>query len=293
MILEWLKALLYGVLEGVTEWLPISSTGHLILLEELLPFAFSRDNVLLAEFGEMFDVVIQLGAILAVIVLFWQRLFPFSKHQTTTQRRSVRTLWLHLLLASLPAALIGVLGDKLLAHWSGRDLDAWCYNAPTVALMLILYGVAFLLVERMRRNRLPTIHTTDEISHRTTLLIGCFQALSIIPGTSRSGATILGAMTLGLSRTAAAEFSFFLAIPAMVGASAIKLHGFFDYLSRSGVTLPPDAWILLLLGCVTSFLVSLVAIRFLTDFVKRHSFAPFGIYRIALGTVVLLWWCIK
>ena len=293
MVLEWLKALLWGLIEGVTEWLPVSSTGHLILFESLFPFAFCSDRDLLAEFCEMLEVVIQLGAILAVVVLFWERLFPFSKEQTSVQRGGIRSLWLRLAIASIPAALVGTAGDRLLEKCSGRDIDGWLYNAPTVALMLILYGIAFLLVERNAKKRGQNNQTVEMISYRTATLIGCFQALSIVPGTSRSGATILGAILVGTSRTAAAEFSFFLAIPAMVGASAIKILGFVGYLQQSCVSVPIDAWIVLTVGCVTSFLVSMVAIRFLTDFVKRHSFAAFGVYRIVLGAVVLLWWLIK
>ena len=293
MILEWLKALLWGLIEGVTEWLPISSTGHLILFESLFPFAFCSDQDLLSEFCEMLEVVIQLGAILAVILLYWRRLFPAFGQQSRAQRTEARLLWLRLAIASIPAALIGTLGDRLLEQFSGKDIDGWLYNAPTVALMLIVYGVAFLLVERKSKRRIENSRTAEEISYRTAALIGCFQALSIVPGTSRSGATILGAILLGTSRTAAAEFSFFLAIPAMLGASAIKVYGFIDYLQCSHTPVPTDAWMILALGCVTAFWVSTVAIRFLTDFVKKHSFAAFGVYRIVLGATVLLWWCIR
>lgn len=290
MVLEWLKALLWGLIEGVTEWLPISSTGHLILFESMIPFAFSSNPDLLAAFCEMFEVVIQLGAILAVAVLYRKRLFPCLKKQSRIDQNEHRSLWPRLVIASIPAALIGTVGDRLLEMYSGKDLDGWLYNEPTVALMLILYGVAFLAVERNTQERTPKYTTVADFSYRTAFGIGCFQALSIVPGTSRSGATILGAILLGASRTAAAEFSFFLAIPAMVGASAIKILGFVGYLRETSLLIPPDAWLVLTIGCVTSFLISTVVIRFLTDFVKRHSFAAFGVYRIALGAVVLLWW---
>ncbi len=291
MVLEWLKALFWGLVEGVTEWLPVSSTGHLILIGDRIPFAFSQDKALLSEFSEMLEVIIQLGAILAVVCLFWGRLFPFGKQKSPAERRRGRGLWLRLAVASIPAALIGTVGDRLLERWTGRDLDAWLYNAPVVAAMLIVYGVAFLLTERFLTGRLQKQQDAETISLRTALAVGCFQALAIVPGTSRSGATILGGRLLGLSRTTAAEFSFFLAVPAMLGAGAVKLFGFFGYVAECGTRVPGDAWIVLAIGFVTAFLVSLVTIRFLTDFVKKHSFAPFGVYRIALGAAVLAVGC--
>ena len=289
-ILEWLKALLYGIVEGITEWLPISSTGHLILIQDLLPFAFTSDAVFLEEFSEMFQVVIQLGAILAVVVLFWHRLWPFSHKKNAQEKRGTWTLWGKVIVASIPAALIGIVGDKLLEKATGKDIDGWLYHSVVVAAALIVYGVAFILLERFHHGKLANVDTVDDISWKNAFFIGAFQALSIVPGTSRSGSTILGAMMLGLSRTAAAEFSFFMAIPAMVGASGIKVLGFVDYLSESGVSVPFDAWITLAIGCAVSFIVSMIAIRFLMDFVKKHSFAPFGVYRIALGVLVLIWW---
>ena len=289
MILEWLKALLYGVVEGITEWLPISSTGHLILFEDLLPFAFTDDKVFLDEYFEMFQVVIQLGAILAVVVLFWGRLWPFSRQKTKEEKRGVWSLWFKVIVASIPAAVIGIVGDKILEKVTGYDIDHWLYTPAVVAAALIVYGVAFILLEHFHKGKMARVETVDRISYRHALLIGAFQSLSIVPGTSRSGSTILGAMSLGLSRTAGAEFSFFMAIPVMVGASGIKLLGFFDYLSETQISVPLDAWIALAIGCAVSFVVSLVAIRFLMDFVKKHSFASFGIYRIVLGAVVLIW----
>ncbi len=290
MFIEWLKALLYGVVEGITEWLPVSSTGHLILIQDLLPFAFTSDQAFLEEFSEMFQVVIQLGAILAVVVLFWGKLWPFSRTKSKEEKQRTWSLWFKVVVASIPAALIGIVGDAILEKVSGKDIDGWLYNSAVVAAALIVYGIAFIVLEHFRRGNLPLVDTVNDISYKDAFLIGAFQALSIVPGTSRSGSTILGSMILGLSRTAGAEFSFFMAIPAMVGASGIKVLGFVDYLGESGVSVPVDAWITLAVGCVVSFAVSMVAIRFLMDFVKKHSFAPFGIYRIALGVLVLIWW---
>lgn len=289
MMLEFLKALLYGIVEGVTEWLPISSTGHLILLGEWLPFRFTDDVMLAAAFWEMFEVMIQLGAILAVIVRYWRRLCPFGAQKSHAERRQSWALWGKVALGCLPAALVGVLGDRLLERWTAKDLHGWLYSSTVVAVALIVYGVAFLWVERWREGRACTVSCTEVLSCRTAWQIGLFQALSLVPGTSRSGATILGAMLLGLSRPAAAEFSFFLAVPVMAGAGGIKALGFASFLKGSGSALPSVAWGLLAVGCVTAFAVSAVSIRFLTDHVKRHRFSVFGYYRIALGALVLLY----
>lgn len=287
---EILKSVLYGIVEGITEWLPISSTGHLILLENWLPFAFSEDKVLLEEFWEMFEVVIQLGAILAVVVMFWSRLWPFTSQKSTEEKRSTCRLWGKVLIASIPAALAGIVFDKVLEELSGKDIDGWLYNAVVVAVALIVYGIAFLVIERINRGRAPRVETVEEMSFGTALTIGCFQALSIVPGTSRSGSTILGSMLLGVSRTAAAEFSFFMAIPVMLGASGIKALGFLSWIMETDASVPLMAWITLLVGCLVSFAVSMIAIRFLMEFVKRHSFSVFGIYRIVLGALVILLW---
>ena len=287
MILEWLKAVLYGIVEGVTEWLPVSSTGHLILIEDWLPFAFVDNAAFLAEFGEMFQVVIQLGAIFAVVILFFGKLWPFFKSKSVEEKRATWSLWFKVIVASIPAALVGIVGDKILEKLSGRDIDGWLYNSIVVAAALIAYGVAFIVVEHFHRQKISKIESVEQISYKTAFLIGLFQTLSIVPGTSRSGSTILGAMLLGLSRTAGAEFSFFMAIPAMVGASGIKLLGFGSWVAEQGIAVPTDAWVVLAIGFLVSFLVSLAAIRFLMDFVKKHSFAPFGVYRIALGILVL------
>ncbi|MBQ7391134.1 MAG: undecaprenyl-diphosphate phosphatase [Clostridia bacterium] len=288
ILFELLKAILYGIVEGITEWLPISSTGHLILVEDWLPFAFSNDPVFVDEFWEMFGVVIQLGAILAVVVLFWSRLVPFGKNKTETEKRNTWRLWGRVLIASLPAALVGIVGDKLLEKFTGKDIDGWAYNSIVVAVALIVYGIAFIVIEKKNAQKTPNVSQIEEISIKNALAIGAFQALSIIPGTSRSGSTILGSMLVGISRTAAAEFSFFMAIPVMVGASGIKALGFLSYAAESETTVPALAWIVLFVGCAVSFAVSMAAIRFLMDFVKKHSFAPFGIYRIALGALVLI-----
>jgi len=287
-IFEILKAILYGIVEGITEWLPISSTGHLILVEDWLPFAFSNDPIFTAEFWEMFQVVIQLGAILAVVVLFWEKLWPFSKQKSNEQKRNTWRLWLRVLVASLPAAFAGIVIDEVLEALTSKDIDGWLYNSTVVAVALIVYGVAFVLIERVNKNKTARVGSLEELSFRTALCIGAFQALSIVPGTSRSGSTILGSMLMGVSRTAAAEFSFFMAIPVMVGASGIKALGFLSYVGEASVSVPAMAWVTLAVGCIVSFAVSMLAIRFLMDFVKKHSFAPFGVYRIVLGVIVLL-----
>ena len=289
LFFEILKAILYGIVEGITEWLPVSSTGHLILLGEWLPFTFTNNTELMAEFSEMFDVVIQLGAILAVICLFWGKLCPFGKSKTAEEKRVTWKLWSRVLIASIPAAVVGIVFDKILEKVSGKDINGWLYNAYVVAAALIVYGIAFIVIEKVnsKRSIAPSVVSVEDISCKKAFAVGMFQALSIVPGTSRSGSTILGSMFLGLSRTAAAEFSFFMAIPAMVGASGIKALGFVKYVLESSVSVPVEAWIILAVASVVSFAVSMAAIRFLMDFVKRHSFASFGVYRIILGALVL------
>ncbi len=273
--LDWLKIIFLGIVEGITEWLPISSTGHLILVDALWK---SDGAVLTAEFMEMFTVVIQFGAILAVIWLYFGKLLPFS---TRAQRASGAPLWRKdrlamwgkIVVSCLPAALIGLPFDD----W----LDEHLYNPTTVAVTLIVYGVAFLFVERMNRSRKPRAQSIDEITVRDALFIGAFQVLALIPGTSRSGATILGGILLGLSRETAAEYTFFLAIPVMFGASLLKLLKF-------GWAFTAPQLAALLLGMAVSFLVSVLAIRFLMGYLKKHDFTAFGYYRIALGIPVLL-----
>lgn len=275
MILEFLKALLFGIVEGVTEWLPISSTGHLILLNEFINLKMSD------EFLKMFDVVIQLGAILAVIVLFFHKLNPFSPKKDARQKQRTWQLWAKVIVAILPSGIVGVLLDD----W----MEAHLHTAVVVALMLILYGFAFIYVERKHQGHAPKIKNVYEIDYKTALLIGAFQCLSLIPGTSRSGSTILGGIIVGASRAAASEFSFFMAIPTMVGASGIKLLKFL----KSGVGATGTEIGVLIIGCLVSFLVSLVVIRKLMNYVRKHSFSAFGIYRIALGIVVLLYFAVK
>ena len=295
MIWELLKAVLFGIVEGITEWLPVSSTGHLILLDEFLKLKVAPElgGVFAEEYMSMFEVVIQLGAILAVVVMFFGKLNPFSPKKNMEEKKGTWSLWGKVVIASVPAALIGVVGDKLLEKATGKDIDGWIYNAVTVAAALIVYGILFIVIEKIQKNKIPTVEQVDDVSYGQALLIGCFQTLSIVPGTSRSGSTILGARFLGISRPAAAEFSFFLGIPAMVGASLLKGYGFFDYVSESGVSVPILAWAVLAVASVVAFVVSLVAIRFLMEFVKKHSFAPFGIYRIILGALVLLYFIPK
>ena len=272
---EFIKAILFGIVEGITEWLPISSTGHLILLNEFLTLQVSE------EFQSMFDVVIQLGAILAVIVLFFHKLNPFSPKKSVTAKRRTWDLWFKVVIAILPSAVVGILFDD----W----MDAHLHNGIVVSLMLILYGFAFIWVERMNGGKKPLTKDVFKLDYKTALLIGCFQCLSLIPGTSRSGATILGGILIGVSRSAAAEFSFFMAIPTMLGASAIKLLKFM----MSGVSATGTEVTVLIVGCVVSFIVSLVVIKGLMEYVRKHSFSVFGLYRIALGIIVLGYFAIK
>ena len=274
-ILELLKAILFGIVEGVTEWLPVSSTGHMILLDELVKLKVSP------EFYEMFQVVIQLGAIAAVILLFFHKLKPFSPRKSQRQKHNTWVLWFKVVVAVLPSAVIGLLLDD----W----MDAHLYNYVVVAIALIVYGVAFLYVENLNQGKELKVRSVHEIDYRTAILIGCFQCLSLIPGTSRSGSTILGAILLGVGRSAGAEFSFFLAIPTMLGASALKLLKFL----LSGVSVTGTEIGVLLIGCIVSFLVSFVVIRGLMEYVRKHSFRVFGFYRIALGILVLVYFLIK
>ena len=269
VFLELLKALLYGIVEGITEWLPVSSTGHLILLGELCPLDISP------AFSEMFDVVIQLGAILAVIVLFFRKLNPFAPSKSPLEKKSTWGLWLRVCVAVIPSAAVGVLLDD----W----LDEHLYNYITVAIALVVYGILFILIEKFKPADKATVTDVDSISYKLAFLIGAFQMLALIPGTSRSGSTILGAMLLGCTRGAAAEFSFFMAIPTMLGASLLKVVKLF----AEGVTVTALEWGILAVGSVSAFLVSLAAIKFLMDFVKKHSFASFGWYRIVLGALVI------
>lgn len=269
---EYVKAVLYGALEGVTEWLPVSSTGHLILFgDRLMPSAISA---LGSEFTDMLHVVIQLFAILAVVCRYPRELFPVGN-----EKKKVFSLWGKLILATLPAALIGLAADALCSHFLGKDLDTLLFTPETVASALIVYGILFILTERFASKK-----ETAEISPRTALGIGFFQALAIVPGTSRSGATILGGRILGISRESAASFSFFAAIPVIGAASLLKL---IDFLSL-GISIPPEALCLTLTAGAASFAVSMLTMGILTDIVKKHTFIPFGIYRIILGLTVLI-----
>ena len=285
---EILKALLYGILEGISEWLPISSTGHLILLRELLPLdvAPTLGKRFADEYFEMFEVVIQLGAILAVVVVFFDKLFPFSRKISVAEKRTSIALWGKICVASIPAAFVGIVLDKLIERLSGKDIDGWIYTPITVASTLIIYGILFILVEKKRRSD-SKILTSDDVSFGSSAVIGAFQALSIIPGTSRSGSTILGARLLGVHPSAAAEFSFFMSIPAMLGASLVKSASFLSFVRENGVAIPTNAWTCLLVASAAAFAVSMITIKFLIGFVKRRGFAPFGVYRIILGALVL------
>jgi len=273
-ILEILKVVLLGIIEGITEWLPVSSTGHMILVDELVSLKETE------AFKEMFFVVIQLGAILAVLVMFFKKLFPFTleKQENKTKLtadRGILNLWGKVLVACVPAAVIGIAFDDL--------LEKYLHTPLIISLALIVYGVAFIWIENRNKTRQLPIAETSQITYKHALIIGAFQVLSLIPGTSRSGATILGALLIGVSRPAGAEFTFFLAIPVMLGASAIKLLKFF--LESGGFTGAQIGY--LLIGSIVAFAVSLAAIKFLMDFVKKHDFKVFGWYRIALGAIVI------
>ena len=278
-MLEILKAIIYGIVEGVTEWLPISSTGHLILVEKLIPFTGTSEN-----FFGMFDVVIQLGAILAVVVLFWKQIWPFAltkkeregkKGAASFIKMDIMTLWFKILVSCVPAAVIGILFDEV--------FEALFYNPVCIAIALIVFGIAFIVIENWNKGRKSKINSLEEITYQTALLIGAFQLIAaIFPGTSRSGATIVGALLIGVSRTVAAEYTFFLAIPVMFGASLLKVVKF-------GFVFSSLELALLLIGTVVSFVVAVFVLRFLLGYIKKHDFKVFGWYRIVLGIVVLLY----
>lgn len=278
-MLEVIKAILYGIVEGITEWLPISSTGHLILVEQLIPF----QNVSEDFFG-MFDVVIQLGAILAVVILFWKQIWPFALTKkerggktgfSSYLKKDIWALWFRILVSCVPAAVIGVLFDDV--------FDALFYNPPCVAIALIVFGIAFIVIENHNKGRQAKITSLSQITYQTALLIGIFQVIAaIFPGTSRSGATIVGALLIGVSRTVAAEYTFFLAIPVMFGASLLKVVKF-------GFAFTSQELLMLGIGTVVSFVVSLFVLRFLMGYIKKHDFKVFGWYRIVLGALVLLY----
>lgn len=267
-MLEALKVIILGIVEGITEWLPISSTGHLILVEEFVKLNFSQSYL------DMFNVVIQLGAIMAVVVIYFHRLNPFSPKKTEKQKKMTLQLWVKVVIASIPAGVVGILFNDF--------IEEKFNNSYVVATMLIVVGVLFIVIENRHKGRRPQITKISQMGVPVLIWIGVFQMLAMIPGTSRSGATIVGALALGVSRTAAADFTFFLAIPAMAGASLVKLRHFgFDF---TGTELG-----LLLLGCVVSFVVSILAIKFLLKYIQNHDFKAFGYYRIVLGIIVLLY----
>ena len=274
-MIELLKAVLFGIVEGITEWLPVSSTGHLILLNEFVTLQMSE------EFNSMFDVVIQLGAILAVIVLFFHKLNPFALSKSALEKKQTWSLWFKVCVAILPSGVLGVLFDD----W----MDANLHNGIVVSIALIVYGIAFILVERRNQGKYSkAISDVHDIDYKTAIAIGVFQCLSLVPGTSRSGSTILGAILIGVGRSAGAEFSFFMAIPTMLGASGIKGLKFM----LSGVEATGTEIGVLIVGCIVSFVVSLLVIKGLMEYVRKHSFSAFGVYRIVLGAVVLAYFAI-
>ena len=273
-MLDFLKAILFGIVEGITEWLPVSSTGHMILLDEFVKMNVSE------EFWNLFLVVIQLGAILAVVILFWDKIFPFdlskkARAEHRVNRKDVWLLWVKILISCVPAAIIGVLFDDV--------FDRLFYNGPCVAIALIVFGIAFIVIETAKKGKEFKINSISEITYKTALYIGFFQVLAaIFPGTSRSGATIVGALLIGVARTVAAEYTFYLAIPVMAGASLLKVLKFDGSMTGSEV-------MILLVGTVVAFAVSIVVIRFLMGYIRKHDFKVFGVYRIILGLVVLIY----
>lgn len=266
-IIEIIKAIILGIVEGITEWLPISSTGHMILLDQFLKLNVTH------AFKQMFIVVIQLGAIMAVVVLYWNKLIPFSFNKRISIKKDTFSMWFKILVACVPAGIVGVLWDD--------ELNDLFYNYKTVAIMLILFGILFIVIENLRKNYKPKINSIAEITYTTAVLIGIFQLIAaVFPGTSRSGATIVGALLIGVSRTVATEFTFFLAVPVMFGASILKLIKFGLHYSSMEVAI-------LVTGMVVAFLVSIVAIKFLVGYIKKNDFKTFGWYRIILGVIVL------
>lgn len=299
-IFELIKAIFLGIIEGITEWLPISSTGHIILFDEFFPLTIGNEihPDFPTEFMSMFEVIIQMGAIMAVVVLFWNKLWPFAFNKTKEERKAIWHTWFKVCVASVPAALVGIVLDKIVENATGKDIDGWLYNGTVVAIMLIVYGILFIIIEKKNANKTPIITEISQISYKYAFLMGIFQMLAIIPGTSRSGATILGAILIGFSRTCGAEFSFFMGIPAMVGGSLIKALGFLQFIggensTGAALSVPAQAWIILAVATLVAFAVSMIAIKFLMNFVKKHSFAPFGAYRIALGTIVLVYFLVR
>ena len=267
--IEILKVVFLGIVEGITEWLPISSTGHMLLVDEFITLDASD------SFKDMFFVIIQLGAILAVVTIFWNKMWPFQMKDKTQSvfKKDTWSMWFKTVVACIPGAVVTLLFDDF--------IEAHLHTAVVISIALIFYGVAFIVIENWNKTRTPKVETLNDITYKTAFFIGMFQVLSIIPGTSRSGATIIGALLLGVSRVAAAEFTFFLAVPVMFGLSALKLIKF--GLSFTGAELA-----ILIIGCVVAYLVSIVVIKFLMGYIKKHDFKIFGWYRIVLGVIVLL-----
>lgn len=272
MFIEILKAAFYGIVQGITEWLPISSTGHMILFEQLIPLDVSK------SFWDMFLVVIQFGSILAVVLLYWNKLWPWSRTKNELERKKTYNLWGKVLVGVIPAAVIGLLFDDIITEY--------LYNYTTVAITLIIYGVLFIVVENMNRVKHPTIRNLQKLDYKTALFIGAFQVLALIPGTSRSGATIIGALLLGCSRYVAAEYSFFLAVPVMLGASGLKIV---KYFVKTGVGFTGTETAILITGMIVAFVVSIFAIKFLMGYIRNHNFKVFGYYRIILGIIILIY----
>lgn len=282
-IIELIKAIVLGFVEGITEWLPISSTGHMILVDEFLKLDVSE------EFKEMFLVVIQLGAILAVVVLYWKKLWPFGiKDKKPYAKSDIWSMWFKVIVSCIPAVIIGVLDE--MEWFCGKTIDSVFYNWQTVSIMLILFGVLFIVVENVNKNKQPKTNSIAELTYTSALIIGAFQCIAaVFPGTSRSGATILGAILIGVSRTVAAEYTFFLAVPVMVGASGLKL---LKYVKDFGFDFGGE-FIYLIVGMAVAFVVSVIAIKFLMSYIKKHDFKAFGVYRIVLGAVVIGYFAVK
>lgn len=274
MLIEIIKSIIFGIVEGITEWLPISSTGHMILLDEFLHLKVSE------EFYKLFEVVIQLGAIMAVVIIYFKTIFPWGFGKSKKETNRTLNLWGKILVACVPAAIIGILFDD----W----LDEHLYNSVVVAIALIVYGIAFIIVESKNIGS-RKVKDLNDITYKQALGVGAFQLLSLIPGTSRSGSTILGGLSLGLDRTVASKFTFFLAIPVMAGASLLKLV---KYVMEVGFVFKASELIILAVGCLVSFIVSVLVIRFLMNYIRKHDFKAFGYYRIALGLLVLLYFII-
>jgi undecaprenyl-diphosphatase len=274
-MIEIIKAILFGIVEGITEWLPISSTGHMILLNDLIKLNVTD------EFYSMFEVVIQLGAILAVVLIYFKEIFPWGFGKNKKDTKKTLNLWGKILVACIPAAVLGLLLDD----W----LDAHLYNSVVVALALIIYGIIFIIIERKKVGTRKT-KSIDDISYKQAFQVGLFQLLSLVPGTSRSGSTIIGGLLVGLDRKVAATFTFFLAIPVMVGASLLKI---LKYFLKTGTAFTSLEWSILIVGCIVAFIVSIVVIKFLMNYIKKHDFQVFGWYRIVLGILVLIYFMIK